>query len=94
MKALRAIDISIVTGALLGFSGVFLVFLGNPTNSGICVSCFMENVAGALQLHQNIRMSYIRPEFVGFILGSFLLAYRSGRFRAVGGSAPGIRFFT
>jgi hypothetical protein len=82
-----------ITGAMLGFSGVFLVVLGNPVNSGICVSCFMENVAGALQLHDNIRMSYIRPEFVGFILGSFLLALRTGRFRPVGGSAPVTRFF-
>jgi len=89
----RGIDLSIITGAVLGFSGVYLVYLGNPVNSGICVSCFMENVAGALQLHENIRMSYIRPELVGFILGSFLLAYGTGRFRVVGGSAPVTRFF-
>jgi YedE family putative selenium metabolism protein len=38
-------------------------------------------------------MSYIRPEMVGFILGSFLLAYKTGRFRPKGGSAPITRFF-
>ena len=93
MRLLRAIDITVITGAVLGFSGVFLVVLGNPVNSGICVSCFMENMAGALHLHENIRMSYIRPELVGFILGSFFLASRTGRFRPKGGSAPVTRFF-
>jgi hypothetical protein len=64
VRALRLFDISIVTGALLGLGGVLLAYLGNPVNSGICVSCFMENVAGALQLHGDLRMSYIRPELI------------------------------
>ena len=93
MRALRVIDVSIVTGALLGLGGVFLVSVGNPVNSGICVSCFMENIAGALQLHDDPRMSYIRPELIGFILGSFLVATKSGRFKVQGGSSPLIRFF-
>jgi YedE family putative selenium metabolism protein len=93
VKALRLVDISVVTGALLGLGGVLLAYLGNPINSGICVSCFMENVAGALQLHNERRMSYIRPELIGFVLGSFLIAVQTGRFRARGGSAPVIRFF-
>jgi YedE family putative selenium metabolism protein len=93
MKAYRIIDASIVTGALLGLGGVFLVYLGNPANSGICISCFVENLAGALQLHNNIRMSYIRPELTGFILGSFFIALQSRRFRVTGGSSPIIRFF-
>ena len=93
MKTLRLVDISVVTGALLGFGGVLLVYLGNPVNSGICVSCFMENVAGALQLHNDPRMSYIRPELIGFLLGSFLIALKTGRFRVRGGSSPMIRFF-
>jgi YedE family putative selenium metabolism protein len=92
VKALRVIDISIVTGALLGLGGVLLAYLGNPVNSGICVSCFMENVAGALQLHDDLRMSYLRPELIGFLLGSFLIASRTGRFRVKGGSSPIIRF--
>ncbi len=93
MKALRIIDVSIMTGVLLGLGGVLLVYFGNPVNSGICVSCFMESIAGALQLHDDIRMSYIRPELIGFVLGSFLLALKSGRFRVRGGSSPVIRFF-
>ena len=89
----RIIDVSIVTGAMLGFGGVLLVYFGNPANSGICVSCFIENIAGALQLHDNVRMSYIRPELIGFVLGSTLMALKTGRFRVRGGSAPVIRFF-
>jgi YedE family putative selenium metabolism protein len=93
VKALRMIDISILSGAVLGFGGVLLAFLGNPANSGICVSCFVENVAGALRLHDNIRMSYLRPELMGFVLGSFLIAISTGRFRVRGGSSPLLRFF-
>ena len=92
MKPFRIIDVSIVTGALLGLGGVLLAYLGNPANSGICVSCFVENIAGALQLHNDLRMSYIRPELTGFLLGSFLIALQTGRFRVRGGSAPVIRF--
>lgn len=91
-SAIKIIDITIITGALLGFGGVFLAYLGNPANSGICVSCFMENIAGSLQLHDDIRMSYIRPELIGFVLGSFLIASKTKRFRVRGGSSPVIRF--
>ena len=86
-------DASIVTGALLGLGGVLLTYFGNPANSGICVSCFVENIAGALQLHNDLRMSYIRPELPGFMLGSFLIALQTGRFRVRGGSSPILRFF-
>jgi YedE family putative selenium metabolism protein len=92
MKALRMIDVSIIAGALLGFGGVFLVYFGNPANSGLCISCFLENLAGSLQLHNNLRMSYIRPELIGFVLGSFFIALQSRRFRVTGGSSPMIRF--
>jgi YedE family putative selenium metabolism protein len=92
VRVVRSVDLSVVTGAFLGVGGVLLVYLGNPTNSGICVSCFMENVAGAMQLHNDVRMSYIRPELIGFILGSFLIALKTGRFRVRGGSSPIIRF--
>jgi hypothetical protein len=50
----------ILTGAFVGLAGVMLSFFGNPPNSGICVSCFMENIAGSLGLHNNIRMQYLR----------------------------------
>ncbi len=61
---------------------------GNPQNSGICVSCFIENSSGALGLHDNERMQYLRPELIGFVLGSILCAALFREFRSRGGSAP------
>ncbi|NVN97727.1 MAG: YedE-related selenium metabolism membrane protein [Geobacteraceae bacterium] len=82
----------IVSGLLLGFFGVMLSVWGNPENSGICVSCFIENSAGALGLHNNSRLQYLRPELVGFVLGAFALALSRREFRSRGGSAPLLRF--
>ncbi|MCI5133161.1 MAG: YedE-related selenium metabolism membrane protein [Candidatus Electrothrix sp. EH2] len=92
MNRLKLPDISIITGIALGAGAVLLTLFGNPVNSGICISCFLENLAGALQLHDRVRMSYIRPELVGFLLGAFIMAKQSRRFRVTGGSSPPIRF--
>jgi len=83
---------AVITGMLLGTFGIWLAILGNPENSGICISCFLENIAGALHLHSNMRMSYLRPEIIGLVIGSFLIALMGGRFRVKGGSSPLIRF--
>lgn len=93
MPRFKVPDTAIIAGASLGFGAILLSLLGNPVNSGICISCFMENLAGALQLQDDIRMSYIRPELIGFLLGSFLMAKKSRRFQVTGGSSPIIRFF-
>jgi len=81
-------------GLSLGILGVLLVVLGNPTNSGICVSCFVENSAGALGLHDNPRMQYLRPELIGFVLGALVMALGGREFRSRGGSAPALRLFS
>jgi YedE family putative selenium metabolism protein len=53
----------------------------------------MENFAGALGLHGNIRMQYLRPDILGFVLGSFLMTAVIRRdFSASGGSSPLLRF--
>lgn len=83
----------IVTGGFIGLAGVILSYLGNPPNTGFCVSCFMENIAGSLGLHGNIRMQYVRPEIIGFVLGSFLIALSRKEFKAVSHSSPLLRFF-
>ncbi len=83
----------VVAGAVIGVSGVILSWLGNPPNTGFCVSCFLENIAGALNLHGNIRMQYLRPEIIGFVLGAFLMSVRKKEFAATGGSSPLLRFF-
>jgi len=80
--------IILATGALLGTLGVLLAVWGNPENSGICVSCFIENSAGALGFHDNPRMQYLRPELIGFVLGAAVSAIAAREFRSRGGSAP------
>ena len=80
--------IVIASGLCLGLLGVLLVVWGNPQNSGICVSCFLENSAGALGLHDNPRMQYLRPELIGFVLGAVVAAFLGREFKSRGGSAP------
>ena len=82
----------ILTGAVIGVGGVMLSYFGNPSNTGFCVSCFMENIAGSLGLHGNIRMQYLRPEIMGFVLGSFLMSVYKKEFNASGGSSPLLRY--
>jgi YedE family putative selenium metabolism protein len=83
----------LTAAVLVGGLGVLLAVLGNPRNSGICVSCFLENVAGALGLHGDTRMMYLRPEVPGFLLGAAMMALATGGFRGRGGSSPLVRFF-
>jgi hypothetical protein len=82
----------IISGIAFGVIGVFLVEFGNPKNTGVCVSCFLEGIAGAIGLHSNPRMMYIWPEIVGFILGAFAISLLGKDFKPTGGSSPIIRF--
>lgn len=80
------------SGSVLGILASILVIFGNPVNMGICVACFYRDIAGALGLHRAAVVQYIRPEIIGFILGSFVIAKVKGEFKARGGSSPIIRF--
>jgi len=59
---------------------------------GICVACFMRDVAGALGLHRAEVVQYLRPEIMGFLLGAFVSAFAFREWRARGGSSPVVRF--
>lgn len=84
---------SIVTaGIVVGALSVMLMLLGNPANMGICVACFIRDIAGALGLHRAEIVQYIRPEVPGFILGAFIISFFNKEFYARGGSAPLTRF--
>ncbi|RPJ69024.1 MAG: YedE-related selenium metabolism membrane protein, partial [Desulfobacteraceae bacterium] len=77
------------------FIGVFAALLqkwGNPANMGICVACFDRDIAGALGLHRAAVVQYMRPEIIGFVLGSLIAAYAFKEFRPRAGSAPIVRF--
>lgn len=82
----------IITGAVIGLFGALLVKYGNPANMGYCIACFIRDTAGAIGLHRTNTVQYIRPEIIGFVLGSFLVALPAREFKSRGGSAPTIRF--
>jgi YedE family putative selenium metabolism protein len=84
----------IFTSALvIGILAAFLVKWGNPQNMGICIGCFLRDISGAIGLHRASVVQYMRPEIIGFVLGSFGAAYAFKEFRARGGSNPLVRFF-
>ena len=82
----------ISVGAFIGVFAPLLQKWGNPGNMGICVACFERDIAGALGLHRAAVVQYMRPEIIGFVLGSLFAAYLFKEFRPRAGSAPIVRF--
>jgi YedE family putative selenium metabolism protein len=82
----------IITGIAVGVIAPLLVRAGNPGNMGVCVVCFNRDIAGALGLHRAAAVQYIRPEIIGFVLGSLVAALIFREFKPRTGSAPLIRF--
>jgi hypothetical protein len=80
-------------GIVIGVLAPLLQKWGNPGNMGVCVACFERDIAGALGLHRADVVQYIRPEIIGFVLGSLIAAYLFKEFRPRLGSAPIVRFF-
>ena len=79
-------------GIVIGILAPLLQKWGNPGNMGVCVACFERDIAGALGLHRVDLVQYIRPEIVGFVLGSLAAAYLFKEYRSRLGSAPIVRF--
>ncbi|MDL1965002.1 MAG: YedE-related selenium metabolism membrane protein [Deltaproteobacteria bacterium] len=79
-------------GGLIGVLAALLQKLGNPGNMGICVACFERDIAGAIGIQRAAVVQYMRPEIIGFVLGSLIAAYIFKEFRARTGSAPIARF--
>lgn len=82
----------VIAGAVIGILASVLVLLGNPANMGFCIACFLRDTSGALGLHSAAAVQYIRPEIIGIVLGSFLLAIVKEEYAPRGGSSPMTRF--
>lgn len=82
----------ILVGGLIGILAVLSVVKGNPGNMGVCVACFIRDIAGGLGLHRAEVVQYIRPEVLGIVLGATLISMMRKEFRPRVGSAPLLRF--
>lgn len=80
-------------GVMIGVLAPLLQKMGNPGNMGVCVACFERDIAGAIGLHRAELTQYIRPEIIGFVLGSLVAAFLFKEYRPRSGSAPIVRFF-
>ena len=81
-----------VSGLIFGLGLALLAFFGNPANMAMCAACFIRDTAGALKLHSAAVVQYYRPEIVGLVVGSFLIALATREFRSTAGSSPMTRF--
>ncbi len=79
-------------GAFIGVMAPLLQYWGNPGNMGVCVACFERDISGALGFHRAAVVQYMRPEIIGFVLGSLVAAYLFKEYRSRVGSAPIVRF--
>lgn len=82
----------IIAGVIVGISAIILTLQGNPANMGFCIACFIRDTAGGLKLHGAGVVQYIRPEIIGLVLGSFIVALAGKEFSPRAGSAPASRF--
>lgn len=92
MKRIKQYIWIIIAGLFTGTAAIVLTALGNPKNMGFCIACFLRDISGALGLHTAAKVQYIRPEILGIILGSFVIALITKEFKPKGGSSPFTRF--
>ncbi|MEI3347885.1 MAG: YedE family putative selenium transporter [Dysosmobacter sp.] len=65
---------------------------GNSSNMGFCIACFLRGHPRRSGPAFGPMSKYVRPEIIGLVLGSFLLALFRKEFGAKGGSPPLTRF--
>ncbi|MBR3561863.1 MAG: YedE-related selenium metabolism membrane protein [Oscillospiraceae bacterium] len=82
----------LISGLAVGVAALLLTALGNPANMGFCIACFIRDIAGATQLHTAAPVQYFRPEIVGLVLGSTVMALATKEFKPRAGSSPATRF--
>ena len=78
----------VLAGAAVGVAAVALTMLGNPSNMGFCIACFLRDIAGACGLHSAAKVQYVRPEIIGLVLGAFIMSVATREFKAKAGSSP------
>lgn len=82
----------LVAGFAVGVAALALTALGNPANMGFCIACFVRDIAGSVKLHTAAPVQYFRPEIVGLVLGSLIMALVKKEFKPRAGSSPATRF--
>ena len=81
-----------LVGVLVGLGMALLAFSGNPANMAMCAACFIRDMAGSMKLQTTETVQYFRPEIVGLVVGSFLIALATREYRSTAGSSPMTRF--
>jgi YedE family putative selenium metabolism protein len=84
--------VGVVAGILSAPSLLKLWDTGNPGNMGVCMVCFVRDIAGALGLHRSAGVQYLRPEIFGLIIGAFLTSLFTREMSPRSGSSPALRF--
>lgn len=82
----------LAVGVGFGLIAILLAYFGNPANMAICVACFIRDIAGSTKLHSAPPVQYVRPEIIGIIFGSMLMAIPRKEFKAKSGSSTATRF--
>ena len=82
MKFLNSHKGQLLLGLLAGLLMIALAATGNPKNMAICTACFIRDTAGAMKFHSNEVTQYFRPEVLGLMFGSFILAKAKGEYRS------------
>lgn len=81
-----------IVGVVVGACLAVLAYFGNPANMAMCAACFIRDMAGSLKLQTTETVQYFRPEIVGIVVGSFLIALATKEYRSTAGSSPMTRF--